>query len=134
MKWSCPEIAISVCELTMFMTQAYHVCMKGLEWVMQHVLKYPECGMVMQPDGHWDGSKNFEFEIDGISTGDATEPEFCKRCGGLQVFLNKAPIAHKSKMQPSTSLSMAKGELIAVVKVAQIMLFVMRVMEGIRRR
>ena len=51
--------------------------------------------------------------------------------GGLQVFLNKAPIAHKSKMQPNVSLSMAKGELIAVVEAAQIMLFVMRVMEDI---
>ena len=111
MKWSQPEIVNSVCELTRFMTQAYPVCMKGVEQVMQHVLKDLECGTVMQPDGHWDGSKNFEFEINGISnTGDATESESCKRCGGLQVFLNKAPIAHKSKMQPSMLLSMAKGE------------------------
>ena len=34
-------------------------------------------------------------------------------------------------MQPSVSLSMAKGELIAAVEVAQIMLFAMRVMEDI---
>ena len=83
------------------MTQAYPVCMKGLEWVMQHVLKYPEHGMVMQLDGHWNGSKDFKFEINGISdSGDTTEPESQKRCGRLQVFLNKAPIARKSKMQP----------------------------------
>ena len=60
-----------------------------------------------------------------------TEPELQKRCGGLQVFLNKAPIAHKSKMQPIVSLSMAEGDLIAAVEVAQILLFVMRVMEDI---
>ena len=82
MNWSHPEIA-------------YPVCMKGLEQVMQHVLQYPECGMVMHLDGHWGGSKDYEFEINGISdSGDVTEPELCKRCGGLQVFLNKAPIAH----------------------------------------
>ena len=99
---------------------------------MQHVLKYPEHGMVMQQDGHWDGSKDFEFEINGISgSGDMTEPDSCKWCGGLQVFLDKAPIAHKSKLQPSMSLSMAEGELIAAVEVAQIMLFVMQVMEDI---
>ena len=34
-------------------------------------------------------------------------------------------------MQPSMSLSMATGELIAAVEVAQIMLLVMRVMEDI---
>ena len=99
---------------------------------MQHVLTYLECSMVMQLDGEWDGSKEFEFEIDGIlDLGDMTEPELCKCCGGLQVFVNKAPIAHKSKMQPSVSLSMAEGELIAAVEVAQIMLFAMHVMEDI---
>ena len=124
MKWLHPEIANSVCELTRFMTQSYPVCMTGLEHVMQNVLKYLECGVVMQPDDHWDASKDFKFEIDGISdSGDVTEPESRKWCGGLQVFLNKAPIAHKCMMQPSVSLSMAKGELIAAVKVAQIMLF-----------
>ena len=62
---------------------------------MQHVLTYSEHGMVMQPDGDWDGSKEFEFEIDGISDlGDMTEHELCKCCAGLQVFINKAPIAH----------------------------------------
>ena len=103
--------------------------MTGLEHVMQHVHKYPEHGMAMQPDGHWDGLK---FEIDRISdSSDATEPESWKWCRGIQVFLNIAAIAHNSKMQPSVSLSMAKGELIAAVEAAQIMLFAMRVMEDI---
>ena len=63
-------------------------------------------------------------------SGDATEPESRRRCGGLQVFLNKkSPIAHKSKMQSSASLSMAEGELIAACDAAQIMLFVMHVLE-----
>ena len=132
MKWSHPEIVNSVHELTRLMTQAYPFCMNGLERVMQLVLKYPEHGMVMQPDADWDGSKDFEFEIDGISdSGDGTELESCKKCGRLQVFLNKAPIAHKSKMQPSMSLSMAEGKLIAAVKAVQIVLFAMHVMEDI---
>ena len=59
------------------------------------------------------------------------EPESRKWCGGLQVFLNKAPITHKTKMQPSVSLSMAEGQLIAVVEAAQIMLFTMCVLEDI---
>ena len=75
-KWSCPEIANSVHELTKFMTQSYPVCITGLVHVMQHFLKNLEHGVVMQPDGHWDGSKDFKFEIDGISdSGDVTEPE-----------------------------------------------------------
>ena len=79
-----------------------------------------EWGLAMQPDGHWDGGKEYKFEIDGISdSGNVTEPNSHKQCGGLLVFLNKAPIAHKSKMQTSASLSMAEGELIAACEVAQ---------------
>ena len=79
MKWLRPEIANSVHELTRFMTQSYLVCMTGLEHVMQHVLKYLEHGVVMQPDAHWDGLKDFKFEIDRISdSGDATKPESWK--------------------------------------------------------
>ena len=75
-KWSCPEITNSVHKLTRFMTQPSLVCMMGLAHVMQHVLKYLECGVDMQPDGHWDGSKNLKFEIDGISdSGHVMEPE-----------------------------------------------------------
>ena len=66
-EWLHPEIANSVCELTQFMTKAFPASVKGMECIMQHVLTYPECGMVMQQDGEWDGSKEFKFEIDRIS-------------------------------------------------------------------
>ena len=131
-KWSHLEIVNSMYELTRFMTKAFPGSIKGMELVMQHMLTYPECSMVVQPDGEWDGSKEFEFEIDRIlDLGDATEPKSHKCCGGLQVFINKAPIAHKSEMQPHVLLSMAEGELIAAVEAAQIMLFAMCVMEDI---
>ena len=47
---------------------------------MHHALTYPEHGMVMEPDGHWDGTQNFEFKVDGISdSGEVTEAEWHKR-------------------------------------------------------
>ena len=95
-KCSHPEITNSMHELTRFMTKAFPASVKGMEHVMQYVLTYSECGMVIQLDGEWDGSKEFGFEIDRISdSGDMTEPKLCKCCGGLQVFINKAPISHK---------------------------------------
>ena len=66
-KWSCPEIANSVMDLTWFMTEAFCNCVKGMEHMMQNVLSMPECGLAMQPDGRWDGNKEYEFEVDGIS-------------------------------------------------------------------
>ena len=68
-----------------------------------------------QISGAWDGHGATRmgekiFKINGISdSGDVTAPESCKSCRGLHVFLNKAPIAHKCKMQPRVSLSMAEG-------------------------
>ena len=89
----------------------------------------------MQPDTNWDGNKAFLFTVDCMSdSGDATEPELRRHCGGIQVFLNKSPIAHKSKMQSRASLSMAEGELIAACDAAQIMLFVMHVLEDMGLR
>ena len=97
---------------------------------MQHVLSTPDRGVIMQPDTDWDGNDEFLFTVDGLSdSGDATEPKSRRHCGGLQVFLNKSPIAHKSKMQSSASLSMAEGKLIAACDAAQIMLFLMHVLE-----
>ena len=112
------------------MTHAYPVNYKAMEQVMQHMLDMPDHRVIMQPDTDWDGNKTFLFIVDGISdSGGATEPESRRCCGGLQVFSHKAPIPHKSMMQPSTSLSMAEGELIAACDAAQIMLFVMHVLE-----
>ena len=134
-KWSRPEIANSVRESTRFMTRAYPANYKAMERVMQHVLSTPDRGVIMQPDTDWDGNNEFLFTVDGMSdSGDATEPESRRRCGGLQVFLNKSPLAHKSKMQSSASLSMAEGELIAACDAAQIMLFVMHVLEDMGLR
>ena len=125
----------SVQELTRFMTQAYPANYKAKEQVMQHVLSTPNHGVIMQPNTDWDGNNAFLFTVDGLSDSrDAIEPESQRRCGGLQVFLNKAPIAHKSKMQSSASLSMVEGELIAACDAAQIMLFVIHVLEDMGLR
>ena len=53
---------------------------------MQHVLSTPNRGVIMQPDMNWDGKEAFLFTVDGMSdSGDATEPESRRCCGGLQV-------------------------------------------------
>ena len=49
-----------------FMTEAYPNCINGMDHVMQHVLCMPKRGLIMQPDGIWDGGKEYEFQIDGI--------------------------------------------------------------------
>ena len=51
-KRSCPEIANNMHELTHFMLKAFPNSEKGMERAMQHVLSFPNNGVVMQPEGH----------------------------------------------------------------------------------
>ena len=80
-KWSRPEIANSVWELTRFMTLAYPTNYKAMERVMQHVLSTPDRGVIMQPNMDWDRNDGFLFTVEGMSdSGDATEPESRRVC------------------------------------------------------
>jgi hypothetical protein len=54
--------------------------------------------------------------------------------GGHAVFLNGAPIAEKSRLQQSTTLSVTEAELTSGIDCAQDMLFAMRVLESIGLR
>jgi hypothetical protein len=54
--------------------------------------------------------------------------------GGHTVFLNDAPIAEKSKLQQSTTLSVTEAESTSGIDCAQDMLFAMRVLESIGLR
>ena len=89
--------------------------------------------MSTRPEGFWTwikillmSSKSTEFLIWGCNRTELTQMMW-----SLLVFLNKAPIAHKSNIQGSVLLGMAKGELIAACEAAQIMLSSMRVLEDI---
>ena len=63
MKWLHPEIANSMHKLTHFMMEAFHNSEKGMERVMQHVLSFPNHGVVMQPGmgQKISNSKSMEF-------------------------------------------------------------------------
>ena len=64
----------SIQELMCSMTEAYPNCIKGMECVMQDIVCTPKRGLVMQPDSVWDGGKEYEFQINGISdSGDVME-------------------------------------------------------------
>ena len=80
------------------MTEAYLNCIKGKERAMEHVICLAKRGLVMELDSVWDGGEDYEFQIDCIlDSWDVMEPNSCKQCRGLQVFLNKAPMATKTQ-------------------------------------
>jgi len=68
--------------------------------VMKYCASTPEWGLVLKPDGEWDGNPNsFEFVISGWSDSDYAKDPLRKSVSGLCVLLNKAPDMFKSGTQ-----------------------------------
>ena len=132
MKWSRPEIANSVRELSRFMSAATLAHMKAMTRVMKYVVSTPERGLLLKPNAKWDGSPEFEFEILGQSDSDfAKDQTTRKSVSGYVTYLNGAVVTVKSKMQQSVTLSVTEAELVAATSCVQDMIFIMRVLESI---
>ena len=64
---------------------------------MAYVVATPKRGLTLKPVGIWDGSKEYEFEISGLSDSDyAKDPDNRRSISGTSVFLCAAPVALRS--------------------------------------
>jgi hypothetical protein len=89
-------------------------------------------GLTLTPDAEWNGDPEYEFTFKGYAdTSYKPYHDTTASVGGHAVFLQKAPIAEKSKVQQATTLSI---KLISGTDCAQDMLFAMRVLESIGLR
>ena len=130
MKWSRPEIANSIGELSTFMSAVTLAHMKAMTRVMKYVVSTPERGLVLKPNAKWDGSPEFEFEILGQSDSDFVKDQATRKSvSGYVIYLNGAVATVKSKMQKSVTLSVTEAELVAATSCVQDMIFIMRVLE-----
>ena len=116
MKWSQPEIANSVRELSRYMTGAGMSHMKAMYRVFNYCLNTSTRGKVFKSRRSCMSKdiEDFEFEIYGYSDSDyAKDP--VKRCSvsGYSSFLEGCAVNTKSWMQPITALSVTEAELIA---------------------
>jgi hypothetical protein len=102
---------------------------------MKYVVSTPSRGLLLAPTAQWDGNPEFEFELSGVA--DASYKPYhdtALSVGGHAVFMNGASVVEKSKIQPSTTLSVTEAELGSGVDCVQDMLFAMRVIESIGLR
>jgi hypothetical protein len=102
--------------------------------VVDYCVASKEYGLVLKPMGKWDGSTDSEkIVITGVSDSDyAKHIETRRSMSGYSVFVNRAPVAMKSKMQELVTLSVTEAELVAATHCAQEMLYVKKVLESIR--
>ena len=104
---------------------------KAMKRVMKFCVDTAERGLFLKPNGKWNGDKEFNFSVRGMSDSDfAKDTEKRRSVSGWVTFLCDAPVTAKSKMQEITALSVTEAELIAAVQCAQDMLFIMRVLES----
>ena len=92
-------------------------------------------GLVLAPDSHWDGSKEFEFTIGGASDSDyATNPDDRRSVTGKRTLLNGAPVIFASATQRFVTLSVTEAESAAGVSEVQDMMYVYRLLKSMGLR
>jgi hypothetical protein len=129
MKWSRPDVLNSVRELSRFMTGATLTHLKAMYREMTYCVEMKKRGLTLMPNKKWDGSPDFEFEINGELESTHASDENAKSVGGHATFLCGAPISMKSKTQTSATLSVTESEFVLGVGCVPGMLFEKRVLE-----
>jgi hypothetical protein len=131
MRWSRPEILNAVRELSRYMSGASLAHVKAMHRTMKYCVGKPERGLLLRPEGEWDGDPSFEFVITGRSDSDyAKDTDTRKSVSGTSTFFNGSPIHTRRNTQKSVTLSVTEAELVAATQCAQDMLFAMRVVES----
>ena len=132
MRWSRPELLNSVRECSKAMKTSAYAHLKMMYQIMNYCVTTPNRGLLLKPQGTWNGDKDFEFKIDGYADANyATNIENRKSVSGYSVFMCKAPVGMKSGGQKSVTLSTAESELASATQCAQDTLYVMRILESI---
>ena len=90
MRWSCPKVINGVRECSRFMTEARESHNIALQRLMMYILKTKDRGLVLAPDGLWDGGRNFIFHIRGMSDSDYAKDESRHSVNGWTTWLCNA--------------------------------------------
>ena len=134
MRWSRPEVMNRVRECSRYMSGAVMAHIAAMKRTMRYVVATPNRGLTLKPFGRWDGSKNYEFVIEGWSDSEYAKDASRRSVNGWSTFLNGAPVSYRSKMMPIVALSVTEAELFSAVLCAQDMLFVMRIVNSLGLR
>jgi hypothetical protein len=131
MRWSRPEVLNAVQELLRYMAGASMAHVKAMHRTMKYCIGTASRGLLLKPNGEWDGDPAYEFVITGRSDSDyAKDTDTHRSMSGTSTFLNGSPINTRSNTQKSVTLSVTEAELVAAMHCAQDMLANMRIIES----
>ena len=93
--------------------------MKGLLHLIKYVVTTKNRWLVLKPSRIWNGDKDFKFKISGRLDSDYTANTDNQRSvSGGRIFLESAPVIHRSATQKFVTLSVTEAESAAGVMVA----------------
>ena len=115
MQYSRPEIYNAVRDLARHMKEPRQVHFDAMLRVMKYCIDTPNRGLTLKPEGEWNGSRDYLFEISSKSDSDYAKcPTTRKSITGFRVFLNGAPVMFKSATQKRAATSVCEAELCGI--------------------
>jgi hypothetical protein len=106
MQYSHLDIAQAVRDQARHMTHGDETHMQAMLRCMQYLNCTKDAGLVLKLTRKWDGTNQFQFKIKGSSDSDyAKDTQTKQSILGYMVFLEDAPVMHRSSMQKTVALS-----------------------------
>jgi hypothetical protein len=130
--WSRPDILNSVREVSRQLKAPNKVHYQAMMKIMQFCVATSKRGRKIEPNTRWNGSKDFEFVISGMSDSNFNQcPDTRKSVSGNTTIVNGVPVVTKSVMQDTMKLSVTEAELESATTNVQDMLFLKQILESI---
>ncbi len=116
MQYSRPGILQAVHDLAKHMTRGDKSHMDAMLQCMQYLKCTKDAGLFLKPERKWDGNDSFQFKINGRSDSDyAKGTQTRQSITGYAVYVEGAPVMHRSATRRQLPYLLAKAELNAAV-------------------
>ncbi len=99
---------------------------------MQYLVFTKDAGLFLKPERKWNGSVDFQFKISGRLDSDYVKDMQTRRSiSGYMVYVEGAPVMHRSATQKTVALSSCEAELNAAVLCVQDMIYGKNLLESV---
>ncbi len=123
MQYLRPDIAQAVRDLARHITQGDETHMTAMLRCMQHLMCTKDAGLLLKPTRMWDRTNKFQFKIRGkLDLDYAKDMQTRQSVSGYTVYLEEAPVMHRSATHKTVALSLCEAELNVAVLCVQDML------------
>ena len=110
------------------MTEGRRSHVKALRIIMEYIVNTPTRGLFLKPTKWWNGKKEFEFVISGMSDSKYAKDESRYSVNGWSTWIFGCCCTNCLKMMPVIALSVTEAELYAAVQCVQDMIFIWRLL------